>query len=143
MVFKENIKIGGEFEINPSNLKGGNNSSITNNFFLFSTGRAAFWYALIKMDNDNNFIHLPYFICESVINTCLNANKIIKFYELGEDWLIPLEYLDKINKDEILLSINYFGIINDNNRIAKIKQLRKDIIIFSDHVQSFWTCKDS
>jgi hypothetical protein len=135
-------KIGGEFEINPLDLKGANSLLINNNF-LFSSGRSAFWYALLSIKNDNNVIHLPYYICDSIIEICLKAKKDIKFYELGQDWLIPLDYLEKINKNDILLSVNYFGIISDNKRINEIKKEREDIIIISDHVQSYWTCEKS
>lgn len=132
-------KIGGEFEIDPKMLFGFAEYNPKKNE-LYSSGRSALMAILHYISNKKtNTIHLPFYICQSVVNTCLNSNFHICFYELTPDLLFPMEYLDDIKECEVLFIVNYFGFIADNNIITNIKKLRPDIIIISDHVQSFWT----
>lgn len=133
-------KIGGEYEINPVDLNGIENNIPTSQY-LFSSGRVALLAILkgLKERNGANTIHIPYYICESVINTCFNARYNVNFYELNNDFQFPLEYLETIKKNEILLTVNYFGLVDDYIKINEIKVLRPETIIISDQVQSYWT----
>ena len=137
-------KIGGEFEINPSSLKGISDFNPNKAPFHFSSGRSALMAILKNVARKNpRKIHIPYYICQSVVNACINADFNVSFYELDEKFLFPLDYTDKIERGETLLTVNYFGFVNDNPIIASIKQSRPDIITISDHSQSFWTYKQS
>jgi hypothetical protein len=134
-------KIGGEFEIDPNILVGYADYCLPNNQpYLYSRGRNALMVILNHLLKKNkNVIHLPYYICKSVVDTCINANFKIEFYELDSDFLFPIDYLDKIRNKEVLLTVNYFGFIDDNLIIKNIKEQRPDIVTISDQVQSFWT----
>lgn len=133
-------KIGGEFEIDPRMLFGFAEYN-PKKIELYSSGRSALMAILHYISNKKktNTIHLPFYICQSVVNACINSNFHICFYELTPNLQFPIEYLDDIKKCEILIIVNYFGFIEDKNVITEIKKLRPDIIIISDHVQSFWT----
>lgn len=142
---KEKIfKIGGEFEINPSSLNGISDCVPNNDVFLYSSGRSALM-AILKIIAQTNprTIHIPYYICPSVVNACIFAGFGVSFYELDEKFLFPLEYLEQIKKGESLLTVNYFGFVDDNPIIASIRQSRPDIVTISDQTQSFWTYKQS
>jgi len=67
----------------------------------------------------------------------------VSFYEPDERFLFPLDYIERVGPDETLLTVNYFGFVNDNPIIDQIKQYRPDIVTISDHSQSFWTYKQS
>lgn len=137
-------KIGGEFEINPSSLNGISDYVPNKDVFLYSSGRSALMAILKNVARTNpGKIHIPYYICPSVVNACTFAGFEVSFYELDEGFLFPLEYLEKINKGESLLTVNYFGFVDDNPIIESIKQTRPDIVTISDHSQYFWTYKQS
>ncbi len=135
-------KIGGEFEISPKRLeKRDVNSSIGD--YLFSSGRAALMTILEDVKINSPLIYLPYYICSSVVDACINANVKFKFYELDNNLRFPIEFESKIEKNATLLIVNYFGLQNDNIILEKIKTIRPDIVTISDQVQSMWTCEDS
>jgi len=138
------IKIGGEFEINPSSLKGVSDFNPNKATFLFSSGRSALMAILKNVARTNpRKIHIPYYICQSVVNACIYADFNVSFYELDERFLFPLDYTEKIEKEEVLLTVNYFGFVDDNPTVESIKQTRPDIVTISDHSQSFWTYSQS
>lgn len=140
---KVNIKIGGEFEINPESLKGFLDFKPDASSFLFSSGRSALQAILKFTKNKPSFIYLPYYICSSVVSACKNEGYKIIFYELDDNFLFPINDIANIKKNSALLTVNYFGFVNDNPLIKRIKRQRPDITIISDQVQSFWTYKDT
>jgi len=141
---KHNIKIGGEFEIDPNQLKGIQNYNSENSPIQFSSGRSALTAVLLHIfDSANPIIFVPYYICQSVVDACQNANFEIRFYELGNDFKFPITEVENIPNHACLLSVNYFGFIDDNSLIIEIKKQRPDITVIADHVQSYWTCSNS
>jgi len=138
------VKIGGEFEIDPKILKDFGNFKSESDSFLFSSGRSAL-QAILKFNAKNkpSLIYLPYYICSSVVNACKNEGYQIIFYELDDNFLFPISKLIKLKKDSTLLTVNYFGFVNDNPLIEIIKKQRPDITVISDQVQSFWTYKET
>jgi hypothetical protein len=133
-------KIGGEFEIDPLALYGYNGKETETDLFIYSSGRSALISILEHIKKSGSpKIHVPYYICESVVKACEIAGFEVKFYELNENFLFPIDYLDSIRKNESLFSVNYFGFVDDNAVIENIKSARPDIVIISDQVQSFWT----
>ena len=139
-----NIKIGGEFDISPNSVVNIKEDIITEQPFLFSNGRSALLSILMFLKTRNHTsIFLPSYICESVVNTCKGSGIDLNFYELDNQFFFPLETLSLIPENSILLSVNYFGLINDNDLIASIKQKRPDLIVISDQVQSMWTADQS
>ncbi len=140
----QKLKIGGEFEINPSFLNSISDYIPNDDVFFYSSGRSALMSILKNVSQTNpKIIHIPYYICPSIVNACVFAGFEVSFYELEEGFLISLDYLEKIKNGESLLTVNYFGFVNDNPLIASINQLRPDIVTISDHSQSFWTYKQS
>ncbi|MHC1703456.1 MAG: hypothetical protein AB9846_06065 [Tenuifilaceae bacterium] len=137
---RTDIKIGGEFEIDPIVLSDYPNFVPNKDILMFSSGRGALVF-ILKLINQsvNKTIHIPYYICPSVVDACKKGGFNIRFYELNSSFLLPLDYLSNINKYDVLLTVNYFGFIDDNPTIFKVKNLRPDITIISDQVQSFWT----
>lgn len=139
------IKIGGEFEIDPHVFDGLEDYRLSNDYFLYSNGSSALKAILnhIKTGGATPVIHLPYYICHNVVNACLITGFNVFFYEPDENFLFPTDYLIKIKRDEALLTVNYFGFIDDNISIESVKTLRPDITCISDQVQSFWNYKSS
>lgn len=137
-------KIGGEFEISPDLIKSCEGHRKNNMSFLFSSGRSALMAILETINiNAKPLIYLPYYICSSVVQACKNQKFSIEFYELDENFLFNIDHLDNIKKNSSLLTVNYFGIVNDNYLIEDIKNRRPDIITISDNVQSLWQCNNS
>jgi hypothetical protein len=137
-------KIGGEFEINPSTLHGISAFQPSKDLFPYSSGRSALMAILKNVARTNpTRIHIPYYICHSVVNACRFAGFKVSFYELGRDFLFPLDYTENIKTGDTLLTVNYFGFVNDNSILAKIREARADIVTISDQTQSFWTYKQS
>lgn len=142
---KANNKIGGEFEIDPKALTGFSDYCKHNSqSYLYSSGRCALMTILNHLSVSNKkIIHLPYYICESVVQACVNSKYKIEFYEIDSNFLFPLEYLNQVEHGDILLTVNYFGFVDDNPIIKKVKNIRPDIVTVSDCVQSFWTYRNS
>ncbi|HBX50601.1 MAG: hypothetical protein A2W98_01140 [Bacteroidetes bacterium GWF2_33_38] len=137
---KKIIKIGGEFDINPNILEGYPDYTPNNNTYLYSSGRSALMAILKQVSTyGKSIIHIPYYICPSVVFACEKAGFDVKFYELDKNYLFPLEYLTNIRINDVVLTVNYFGFVDDNPTILEIRNLRPDITIISDQVQSFWT----
>ena len=136
----ERIKLGGEFEINPNILSEFFDYKPKGDIFLYSSGASALMAILKHISKGKTkVIHLPYYTCHSVVTACLNVGYHVNFYEPTECFLFPLDYINKIKKGEVLLTVNYFGFVDDNHVIRDIKSSRSDITIISDQVQSFWT----
>ena len=140
------IKIGGEFEITPNLIHGFEKFDNRNDSFLFSSGRAALMQILkiIKTNTKTkSLIYLPYYICSSVVEVCKKQKYNIRFYELDQNFLFNIDYLEKIETHSVLLTLNYFGFVNDNYIVQNIKNKRPDITTISDNVQSLQQCSKS
>lgn len=79
-------------------------------------------------------IFLPYFLCDSIENTCLLSKIQIKKYHIGPDFL-PI-ITEKLSDNEFVYIVNYFGFLN-NKILNNLKQKYKKIIV--DNVQSFFS----
>lgn len=135
------MRVGGEFEIDPNSLKEVTNKINEQNFIFYASGRIAL-LAILKfhgLKERVNIIHLPFYICDSVVDICIKAGYYTKFYELNENFQFCIEYLENIKERELLLTVNYFGLVDDNNIISEIKKHKPEIVIICDQVQSFWT----
>jgi hypothetical protein len=137
-------KIGGEFEIDPAILEGFPEFLPDPENFLYSSGRSGLT-AILNMiaTKGPSIIHIPFYICPSVVKTCESSGFEIQFYELDSHFRFIPDYLDSVKQGDALLIVNYFGFIDDNPLIDEIRKIRPDIVIISDHVQSIWTCAES
>lgn len=77
-------------------------------------------------------LHLPYYICDSVVEQCIELNIEIKFYNINEDFLPESKIV--LKDKEYLLYVNYFG-VNDHN-VKKLIDCYENIII--DNTQAFF-----
>lgn len=138
------MKIGGEFEIDPSYLKGVSSYDPKSDLLFYSSGRSALMAILNHISETKpKTIHIPYYICQSVVDACSLAGFNIQFYEVNVRFLLPAGYLDKVKKNETILTVNYFGFVDDNTTVKTIKDKRPDLTTISDQTQSFWTYQDS
>lgn len=143
--------MGGEFEISINELKSFDEweRPEMNNLIHFSNGRSALFQILqdIRIKRKNKFfsVHMPYYLCESVFNTCFSCNVEMHFYENTPLLTFPLDYLNRLLENDVVLIVNYFGFLTDENSriISQIKSNRPDVIIVEDNVQAYWTYKIS
>lgn len=129
-------RIGGEFEINPNYL----NFAVFEKYFLYSNGRSAFLAILLELNINNMLIYLPEYICESLINICLKNNISIKFYSINNSLQVLESY--QFEDYSVVLIINYFGMIDNNLLIQKIKT-NSTLTVIEDNVHSFWNVDKS
>ncbi|MCD4731453.1 MAG: hypothetical protein K8R74_12680 [Bacteroidales bacterium] len=138
------MKIGGEFEVDPKVLCGFGSFTLDQEQILFSSGRSALMAILNYLGNiKTKTIYIPYYICKSVVTSCLNMGYRIEFYELTDDYTFPLELLPDVEKNASILLVNYFGFVDVEKIIKTIKKNRPDICTIYDNVQSFWTYKNT
>jgi hypothetical protein len=141
---KEQIKIGGEFDISINLLSEYLFSPPHNNEIIYSSGRSALMVILKHLSLcAKTTVYLPYYICKATVNSCLNIGFQIEFYELNSKYDFALEFLSEIKPNAIVMIVNYFGFTNSKIIIDKIKNERPDITTISDEVLSFWTYQDS
>lgn len=76
---------------------------------------------------------LPYWLCESVENTCIREGCDLQFYEVDEHFYPRIE--DTLEADAWIYIVNYYGQI-DNDSIIGLKKQYKNIIV--DNVQAFF-----
>jgi hypothetical protein len=63
----------------------------------------------VLLINKYKKIYLPYYTCEVLLQPLYKLNLKFEFYHL-DDSFNPV--LDAIDKDEVILYVNYFGLMN-------------------------------
>ena len=118
-------EIGGYFELNEYNLP-----MLHDNLLKFNSGRNCLAY-LIETKKIKK-IYLPYYICDSVIDTCKKYNLEINYYDLNNDFMPT-----NLEKDEnsYLYVVNYFGQLNNYDKKYLLKKYDKIII---DNTQAYF-----
>ena len=101
------------------------------NGILLNSGRNCLLYLAEKKNISR--IKLPYFLCDSVYNTCKKAGIEVEFYHIGMDFLIidPL----KLQDDEWLYVVDYYNQLSDEY-LDGLKKKYKRIIL--DCTQSYF-----
>ena len=133
-------KIGGEFDIDISEFE--RYSEFNTHERLFLSGRSALAVILksiLLIDKTARTVHLPYYICDSVVKTLLHYDLTLQYYDLEQDYRFPTDCLEKIGEGQILFLVNYFGFTPNGKIIDQIKSDRPDIIVINDDVHSYWT----
>jgi len=133
----QEIRIGGEFEIDISSLDAKENTSVLpypNHFKIWlDTGRSAIHLALedIKKRSPSRAALLPAFICPTVVEPFLKLGFSVNYY--SESSLMDLCVKD----NQTIFFANYFGTRN-GQAIDWINKLRADsqIFVIEDCVQS-------
>ena len=76
---------------------------------LLNSGRNCLLY--LAEAKHINKIRLPYFLCDSVYNSCVNAGIKVKFYHVDMNFM-P-EEPQKLDDDEWLYIVDYYGQLSD------------------------------
>ncbi len=120
-------EIGGYFEIERSRGR-----EYHANACPLNSGRSCLRY-LIQIRGIRS-VWLPSWICDSVIDACLKEKVKIQFYCLDKETLKPI-IPSKINADEWLYIVNYFGKFLPSDVLSYTKLTRNLIV---DNAQAFF-----
>lgn len=120
-------EIGGYFELELNDF----GSVFHDNAVAVNSGRNALQY-ILTANKKYNRIWIPYYTCDVILQPLKRLNYKYNFYNLTEDLLPDLK---PIKKDEVLLYINYFGVMN--KMINRILNEYKNVII--DNSQAFYS----
>lgn len=96
----------------------------------FNSGRTALKQALRYMKA--KAIYVPYYICDSVILAINELQVMIKRYHIDEHFM-PIDV--DLKQDEVLLLVNYFGIMGENIKNGVQKYHR----VIVDNTQAFFS----
>lgn len=121
--------IGGYFELE---LQSGNHYHSGSNFVLLNSGRNSLEY-ILKV-NRYDKVYLPYFTCDVLLEPAIKLSIKYEMYHIDEN-LEPIFDFDKVQKKEIFLYTNYFGLKDDYINLLP----RNNINIAIDNAQSFFS----
>lgn len=130
--------IGGEFECIRTKVRPVSNNSVFTPF-TFSSGRTALYnivtYCIEKLQC--NKVILPDYLCDSIIETVEATGIAFDFYHILDN-LIP-DWSSISNKCALggaILFIDYYGIIDNEPTIRKIKEEYDNLVVIKDLVQA-------
>lgn len=134
--------IGGEFQIDDCLL---NINKSSKKAIVLSSGRGALSYILKNIENKYNYtdILIPNYLCDSITNTIVDLNWKYHFYNINQELEFDINEVINQKKANIILIINYFGMINLNKKIIEIKKKNPDMIIIEDDVQAYFEYEKS
>jgi len=115
--------IGGYFELE-LNSSGENNFLQKREFYLFQSGRSAF-YALLQKLSYVKKVWVPKYICNSMIQPILDNHKIVEFYDINEVFNVKKNI--NVRRNDIVVIVNYFGIHDINITLSNFEE--KQIVI--------------
>ena len=122
-------EIGGYFEL--EKVANFDKSEYHCSAVAINTGRNAIPF--LAMAKNIKLIYLPYYLCDSVERACAASNIYVKKYHIDSNFLPKLKV--KLNDEEFLYVVNYFGLIN-NKSLSALKRKYKNVIV--DNVQAFF-----
>lgn len=117
--------IGGYFELETNNF----GSVFHDNAIAVNSGRNALEYVLLV--NNYKKIYIPYYTCDVTLQPIKKLNIDFEFYFLDNFFLPKTE---TIEDNEVLLYVNYYGIMQHN--VSFLKNKYSNIII--DNAQAFY-----
>lgn len=120
-------EIGGYFEL--EEMSG---SEYYPDLYKVNLGRTALLWLLESRKYSKIF--LPVYLCRSVIDSCLQNNIDVEYYNLDADLNILLEER-KLEDFECLYLVSYYGQLSDES-ILKYKEIYGNIIV--DHTHAFF-----
>lgn len=145
------MEIGSNFEFDYNLLNNDLNKLVDNiefntkNIKYFDTGRNVIKYILKYKFNENKNCLLPDYLCESVIHPFQELNYGYKYYKVDSNFNIMLKDLEsKLVGNDIILFINYFGFIQSDAILNKLKNLKEkyNLTIIEDATHSIFSKKD-
>ena len=138
--------IGGEFEIDPGDFL---SSRPTQSFefdkgYFYSSGRAALYHIWSSsVQKRKKRILLPEYLCHSIVEIAKLLKINFQFYSLNHDLTLNIRSVEEIyTEDCSILIINYFGGIDVQNEIKRLKKIDSDISITVDNVQALYSMFD-
>lgn len=120
-------EIGGYIELDNYNGKFYHENGIKLN-----SGKSCLAYLLQK--KNIKLIYMPYYLCDSIFETCKEYNVDIKFYNVGYDFC-PI-ITEDIDASQYIYIVNYYGQL-DSTYIKTLNRVFPNIIL--DNVQSFYS----
>lgn len=120
-------EIGGYFELEKTR----GNGEFYPNLIALNTARNSFAY--ICRARSIKKVYIPFFLCDSIIETCKREDVLYELYHVDSSFL-PI-FNKTLADNEYLYLVNYYGQI-DNTTISNFKQRFKNIIV--DNVQAFF-----
>ena len=143
-------EIGSEFDISIEFfLDAFHNKSLSQNNISFenvadiaylSNGRTAIKFILshIMKKKQINKCWLPSYLCETIIQPFKELNLDYEFYNVKENLQLDIDYLSKrIKKNDLILTLYYFGFPPNGEIINYFIKLKDDNIILEDLTHSF------
>jgi hypothetical protein len=132
-------KIGGENYINHSYKLG----SFQNETY-YSSGQSALIVILRTLLSENySKIYIPNFICDSVINVCKSLKFNIINYEIDDKSFEPVWNNIDLEENTIFYLVSYYGFVETNSSVLKLKSKYHNIITISDRVQDYYNINKS
>lgn len=104
-------------------------SSANMDVLAFNSGKAAIYYAICE--SKVKTVHIPHYICQSVVQIAKRAGVAIKRYFIDEDFM-PINV--KTAENEMIIIVNYFGMSYE--RIKQIYRVYSNVIV--DNTQAFF-----
>lgn len=105
--------------------------SYYHDLYALNLGRTALIYLLEALKCRTLFV--PYFLCDSVTDKCLQEGYKLSWYTLDQDLLPRL--MAPLKEGEYLYLVNYYGQLTDE-KIHRLQQRYQRIIV--DHTHSFF-----
>lgn len=139
--------MGGEFEIDFNAIQG-LHGKLPNEFSrgqFYSSGRAALYHILdFSKQLGKNKILLPDFVCESIVEIVNFIEIPFEFYSVNTDLSVNAASVKKNYKPGCqVLIINYFGGVDIQSEINKIKYIDSRASIIIDNAQALFSMFDS
>lgn len=135
--------IGGEFEIDV-NTSFDSSSRLPkdfNNGYLYSSGRAALFHILnFSKLSEKNKILLPDYLCDSIVEVVIRSSLPYEFYTVNHDLTVNIDSIQGLfDHNSSILIINYFGGIDVQAEIKKVKGVNPKGFIILDNVQALFS----
>lgn len=133
----ERIVIGGEFECQPISNTDFCIKTTNLNPYTYASGRTALYHILrsCKQNFGITKVYLPDYLCSCIIDVVEMVGFNYDFYPVNKGLHVDYQDLVGIREGGVLL-INYFGIIDTEPTISKLKILRPDIVLIKDLSQA-------
>ena len=136
--------VGGEFAIDINTVRGFEKDVLSPNIHMFegervySSGREAYRVILESLGNIEGIV-LPDYICGSIPVITKRMEIATLFYHIQEDLYPDIETIKQtIKKYNVIMLVNYFGLLDLTEVIREIREEREDVVIIIDNVQNFY-----
>lgn len=113
------------------------------NFYCYASGRAALYQILKSIKLTTFKVWLPDWLCESMIDAVKKAGIDHGFYTVGSNLRMDVKsFVEKnrpVSEHDVILLVNYFGLVDVNQTIAELRNLKVESVIIEDDVQALFS----